>query len=705
VPTYRLTQQSLFHQCICFLAVAAVWPFLTEFNLGYAFPPKQEQDVALPPLLPQELPDGSTPGTMLRHWLLKNADQHFDLWGDRHKLLTNESQIRDYQQELKQSFLKNIGQLPAHDTLLQAEVTGRVQRPGYSVEKILFQSQPNFYVTSALFLPDTHRFPPPWPAVVVLCGHSAEGKLQDGYQRGAALAAINGLAALIVDPISQGERLQILDAPGERLSPTTEHTLIGTGAILVGWNTARWMIHDGMRAIDYLTSRSDIQIDRIGVMGNSGGGTQTSYLMALDDRVSAAAPSCYLTTLRRLLHSIGPQDAEQNIFGQIAWGMDHVDYVLMRAPRPTLIACASDDYFDVEGTWITYRIAKRVFHRLAKGRHVELVEVDASHGWHPFQRVASVQFMRQHLAGSVQPIEEPELLPLSEAEMQVTPYGQVLRIDGAQSTFDHVRDESERLRNARLATKLTDEALVDQVQSITGMRSLDQIPHYQATWLDDHRATAYQQLVGNERVIVKPLILSSEEGILLPGILVYPGEQPHSKENEPSSATCLFLEEGFASSLHPNGEIIRRCLEQQTVLAVDLRGIGETRPTGKYWYNQRFGVNGGNAILAYLQAKSLVSLRAEDMLACVRWVRNETNSSKLEIIASGELTCSAYLAAFIQPEHIDRVTVRNALDSWTKLAQTPLSSNQIPNIIHGILKVTDLPEIGQRLGDRLTIEP
>jgi dipeptidyl aminopeptidase/acylaminoacyl peptidase len=81
---------------------------------------------------------------------------------------------------------------------------------------------------------------------------------------------------------------------------TQEHFLIGVGSILLGTNTARYRTWDGMRAIDYLTSRSDIDPQRIGFTGCSGGGTVTSYVMALDDRVACAAPACYLTSFHRL---------------------------------------------------------------------------------------------------------------------------------------------------------------------------------------------------------------------------------------------------------------------------------------------------------------------------------------------------------------------------------------------------------------------
>src|SRR6185436_5862742 len=144
-------------------------------------------------------------------------------------------------------------------------------------------------------------------------------------------------------------------------------SLIGVGALLVGRSTASYRIWDGIRAIDYLVSRADIDAKKIGCTGCSGGGTLTSYLMALDDRIYAAAPSCYLTSLEKLFATIGPQDAEQNITGQVAFGMEHADYLTMRAPRPTLMAVATKDFFDIGGAWTTFREASLIYSKLGHG--------------------------------------------------------------------------------------------------------------------------------------------------------------------------------------------------------------------------------------------------------------------------------------------------------------------------------------------------
>ncbi len=129
--------------------------------------------------------------------------------------------------------------------------------------------------------------------VIVPCGHAHSAKAHDSYQSVGALLALNGMAALVFDPIDQGERIQLLDAKGKEVMwGTRGHTNLGAGCILLGRNTAGYEIWDSMRALDYLQSRPEVDPKRLGCTGNSGGGTQTSQVMALEDRIKAAAPSC-----------------------------------------------------------------------------------------------------------------------------------------------------------------------------------------------------------------------------------------------------------------------------------------------------------------------------------------------------------------------------------------------------------------------------
>ena len=281
--------------------------------------------------------DAVAPGEMLHAYLMDKVHAATERHDTELETLQTPEQIAAYQARMKEFFLSQLGGLPER-TPLNGRATGREQRDGYRIEKVIFESQPRHFVTAILYLPEGE---PPFPGVLVPCGHSANGKARDLYQRAPILIAKSGMAALCYDPIDQGERHQLLDTEGKPIitSSTMGHNMAGVGAVLLGRNTATYRTWDGIRAIDYLCSRPEVDPKRIGCTGISGGGTMTSYLMALDERIQAAAPGCYLTSFRRLLDTIGPQDAEQTIFGQVAFGMDHAEYITM----PSLQAHACDD--------------------------------------------------------------------------------------------------------------------------------------------------------------------------------------------------------------------------------------------------------------------------------------------------------------------------------------------------------------------------
>ena len=422
-----------------------------------------------------ETPAGTPPGKQLEVYLKQQFYQLVDQRLAAYEAVKTRADCEKWQKERREFFIRQLGGFPER-TPLNPRIVGRLKGDGYRIEKLIFESRPGHHVTANLYLPAAASnkaagkvaTTAKYPAVLVPCGHSHNGKAAGQYQRISILLAKHGLAALCYDPISQGERYQMLDLetththfdtakwlkvphPRVHVVCTVEHTTAGLGCILLGSNIAQYRVWDGMRAIDYLQSRDDILADKIGCTGNSGGGTLTSYLMALDERILAAAPGGFLMTYRHLIDTKGPQDAEQNIFGQIAFGMDEADYVIMRAPKPTLI-CAStrDKTFPIEGTWPLFREAKRFYNRLRFPERVELIEADAPHGFTIQTREAAVQWMRRWLLGIDDIVREIDVLPepltdkkiwelsdgdWSDQDLQCTAEGQVLLMPGEKSVF------------------------------------------------------------------------------------------------------------------------------------------------------------------------------------------------------------------------------------------------------------------------------
>jgi len=236
--------------------------------------------------------------------------------------------IAAYQQKRSEFLESSFGPVPKR-TPLNAEVTKTIDRDGYTIENVLLESLPGFHVTGNVYRP---KGAGPFPGILLPCGHSANGKAYSSYQKASILFAQHDFVVLCFDPVGQGERRQLIgDRPHTIRQPRGEHNAIGVAPILLGRTLASMMVWDGMRGIDYLCSRADVDPQRIGCTGISGGGNLTSYLMAFDQRIVAAAPGCFMTTHRRKNETPGPGDAEQNLFAQIRNGFDHPDFILTRA--------------------------------------------------------------------------------------------------------------------------------------------------------------------------------------------------------------------------------------------------------------------------------------------------------------------------------------------------------------------------------------
>ena len=597
-------------------------------------------------------------------------------------------QAKAYQQRLREAMIQQLGGFPER-TPLNAQVVGQpIVGDGYRVERILFESQPGHHVAANLFLPAGQ---PPFPAVCVSSGHSRPGKAADYNQRIGIVLAKNGIAALAYDPIGQGERSQILTAEGKPqfTSTTTEHYLVGVGSILVGKNTATYRVWDGMRAIDYLCSRPDINKERIGFTGCSGGGTLTSYVMALDERVACAAPSCYLTNFRRLIETIGPQDAEQNIFGQLAVGLDQPDYVLLRAPRPTIISSTSGDFFDIQGTWDNYRQAKRFYGTLGFAERVDLVEAPGGHGVQPTNLTGIVRWMRRWLLDKDDAAVLDKVAVHPEADLRCTEKGQVLLLPGERSVFDlNVAIEKQLAEKRKVYWQKTpkDEALA-AVRKLAGVRKLADLTPPTFTDLGRVQRDGYH---------IDKLTINTDSGIPIPALTYHP--------RVPFGDAYLYLHEGGKTADGAIGGPIEKIVKEgYVVVAIDMRGIGETAA------GRSDGVLGDakHFYLAYLLGQSLVGLHTEDALAgghFVAYYKTKT-PRKVHLVGVGRAGIPALHAAALGGDLFESLTLRDTPASWSDIVGQPVPSGQMASTVHGALGVYDLPDLVRAMSPKkVTLE-
>ncbi len=636
-------------------------------------------------VLPPEI-GGVPTSDMTRAYLLNKAQDAWVAWKEADNKVRSREELEARQKKLRTHFVEMLGGFPER-TSLNPRITGILERPGYRVEKVIFESQPMHFVSAALFLPESAAYVPPYPGVLVPCGHAENAKAYETYQSMGAFLALTGMVALVFDPIEQGERMQLLDDNGRHtMWGTRAHTMVGVGCTLLGRNTARFEIWDGMRGIDYLQSRPEVAPARIGCTGNSGGGTQTSFLMALDDRIQAAAPSCYLSKVVRQLET-ATGDAEQNIYGQLAWGLEHAELMTLRAPMPLLICAATEDFFDIHATWESYRHAKARFTLLGVPERIDLLENDAKHNYNTLQRQGAVRWLARWLLGRDEALVEPPLELFTDEELHCTPEGQVMLLEGARSTYDLNVDYERELAPKRKALwEHTPTAkMLTKVRALAGVRPLAEIP-----------PPAVEELgqINGKNGTIRKLTLSPEPGIVLPALLFQPKDAGGKRG-------VLYLNERGKSA--DDSAIARLVKEGNIVLAVDVRGTGETQQTAQGKFGAQLGSDWEDYYVAYVLGLSYVGMRAEDILVCGRWL-GETASKGIELQAVGNVGVPALHAAALEPQLFERVHLEGVLRSWSDVVHTRPTKNQLINTIHGALTVYDLPDLAAVLGEKLSIE-
>jgi pimeloyl-ACP methyl ester carboxylesterase len=356
--------------------------------------------------------------------------------------IRSERDLLRIQKEIRANLLAMLGGLPAHKTPLNPHITGKIQMDGFHIEKLIFESLPGVYVSALVYLPDDDS--KKHPGILVPAGHSSNGKAY--YQALCQRLVQHGYVVISWDPIGQGERSQFWDAKKSKSRYNlicAEHAVLGNLAYLAGTNLARWEIWDGIRALDYLLTRPEVDPERINITGTSGGGFQAAHIAALDPRIKVAAPSCYITALpMRVYNRIfkdPDSDPEQDLYGMISNGVDNPGLLLLMYPRPVFVAAAVLDFFPIEGTHKTVREVSAIYTRFGHSDRISTREGYHAHEYSAENQEAAIAFL-DHFnglhGGRVLPVKE-----LDEKTLQCTRTGQVmLDYENARSLMDVIRD-------------------------------------------------------------------------------------------------------------------------------------------------------------------------------------------------------------------------------------------------------------------------
>jgi dienelactone hydrolase len=386
------------------------------------------------------------PGSQLKDYIYARSKRHFERGEAEKDALKTPADVQARQKAIRAFIADSVGGLPAN-TPLNARVTGTATAAsGVTIENVLFESRPHHYVTANLYLPAerTGRT----AAVLFLCGHHNTAKQVAEYQIVCQTLAQAGLIVFAQDPIGQGERLSYYEADKKTATiraGTGEHDYAGAQLRFVGDNLARYMLHDAMRSVDYLLTRPEVDPARIGVTGNSGGGTQSCLIMLADPRLAAAAPATFIMNRETYQWTGQAQDAEQIWDGFTRAGYDHEDVLLALAPKPVLVLAVTSDFFPIEGTRRTVTRARHAWDIFKKGDALALFEDQVTHMYTPKMANAAAQFFARHLLKPVDHAQgrrkiDPATLrpqPLPPEKLSVTKSGQVRgELADAEFAFD-----------------------------------------------------------------------------------------------------------------------------------------------------------------------------------------------------------------------------------------------------------------------------
>ncbi|MCE5251382.1 acetylxylan esterase [bacterium] len=383
--------------------------------------------------------------------------------------LGNADEIRAFAAE-KRAILIRMNSIVHPAPRVNVRAVGTLDRPNFTVEKIVFESTPGILVPANVYVPKgiTGRV----PGILITEGHYATGK--NGFHEMCQGFAAQGFVVMTFDPMGQGERGIYYDR-----TSGNEHVSAGLQGYCAGLHVSSLFIGDGLYAIDYLLSRDDVDPKRICVTGNSGGGAQALYLGALDERIAVTIPSCF-TTLDSMIVAITATHPESNYFGAFAQGITSETLCAMIAPRALLINASKEDFFPIEGTRVVFDTAKKVYAAAGVPDNVAMFEGEGGHAYPLQKREEAYRFIARFFNTAPKP--ELPVDPIPEAMLSCTETGNIEDM-GSKTFFDLVRTRALAIRQQRpeRVASLSRENLREELRQVLGIDRFDYIPDFSVT--------------------------------------------------------------------------------------------------------------------------------------------------------------------------------------------------------------------------------
>lgn len=624
---------------------------------------------------------------MMQDWLVAEVRAAEQRGNARREALKTKADAEAYVKSVQKRIRECFGPQP-EKTPLNAKVTKTLERDGYRIENIVFESRPGYLVTGNLYLPTNRNGKV--PGVIGVCGHSLNGKAAEAYQSFAQGLARQGQACFLIDPVGQGERFQYLNEKlGSRLGGgTTEHNQMGAPQALVGEFLGTWFAWDGIRALDYLITRPEIDTKHLGITGNSGGGTQTTWLCGLEPRFTMGAPSCFITTFRRDAENELPQDMEQCPPRVLAQDLDHCDFLAAMAPKPVIILAQEKDFFDNRGSTESYDRLKKLYTLLGKPENIQLHIGPDPHGYTQSNREAMYRFFGQ-ATGIPAAAAEPAMTIEKDADLLCTPKGQVVE-SGSRTLMSFTREKADDLAAKR--KPLSGDALKKAVREVLKLPALADSP-------PDYRIL---RSVGSRKYPTKGYCTYAVETEPMIHALVtrLSAEALTSRLPRGQSKAVLYISHRSADAELRSDPFVQELIAASpdaAFFACDVRGIGDSQPD-TCGANQFLGIYGGHyfyAAYSQMLDRPLLGQRVFDVLRVLQLLA-AAGHTEIHLAGQGWGALPAALAAVLSPG-LKQVTLKHALTSFHDLASHEDQQWPTAFMLPQVLNLLDLPDCYQAL--------
>jgi len=632
-------------------------------------------------------------------------------WDQKRSQIKTAAELDARNRFVRQKVVEMIGGFPERNPL-EAKILGVLERPGYRIENVMFQSRPNFWVTGNLYVPTSGagRF----PAIISPCGHYPLARMIPQYQFAYLSLVKNGFVVLAYDPIGQGERRQYWNPETDITEvggPTDEHSMPGQLLFLLGESLTQYRMWDGMRAIDYLLTRAEVDPERIGCAGHSGGGTLTMFISAVDERVKCAVIHEGGTQNRWPMRiapnsPLGPSDVEQNIFPSAIYGIDHTDLQIAIAPRPLM---ATIEHYSAGFNAAVEQIRSR-YRQLGVAEKFSAVASDDPHAWTFKLRLATADWFSRWFYGRPGPNSEPELTWERPEDLYCTPDGSVRYSQQGDTIWSTILKKQAKLPPKAQEPESTAEVASYRENLCTQIREL-------------LRYRKHGEPLGPRHIVdvprkgfkIEKLEFLSEPGIYISVWVFVPenrrsGSAPILYFNEAGIAQDGMEFDGSEASGVKLGPLAQLARGGRLVIAADVRGVGETRPphgpssSGREFHHL-FDTETALSYLAWYMDQSLFGMRVQDVIRTVDYAlsRPDADSQGVQVIGKDMAALLALYAAALDPR-ILAVVCHQGLLSYRSLTSSDRYLQGAHIFIPQVLNHFDLPHVASAVaGRRVTL--